>query len=623
MQSFAFVIFGSMLFMNSAFAADSLISSHTTHPVLEALPSASPQASFQIAKTYYLPDYQQQINNVKGDSFTDRGNEDNTNRNDTCSSGGYYSSPLGSGYNCSRVVYAHQACYSCTAKSCPSGYTAGLTKCAAKTGYSASYSSNGISGTQTCGKCDYKELPCASGYSTSYQSVSNCGTTGSAGWTFTSNGYSGTKLCGKCTAKTCLSGYSTTYSDVSKCGSKGSKGWSWKKSSQYAGNSVCGKCAKLSCNSPYASGITSCSPSDGYALKQDSGRYNGDTVCGYCQPNNCSGTKQKDCNTSNGYTFTKTCKSGTTIYGTCTATPCPSGYSTAYQSVANCGSTGNSGWIFSSSGKSGGKICGKCTKRTCSGVTSVASCGTTGASGWTIGSKPSCYAGNTPYYTCSAKACASGTTYANRNCSANQIWTANSYYSGDDKCGTCVTTCQTTSCNQILIRATDDAAIMGLYMPAASTAAFCAGGSYFQSGNAHADINDNCGIKRCFGCDVNATYKTYFENAGSSSSGVEDSFNSCLRGCMWVTPPLAADKYVCYTMCNVAKQRWMLEHAGNNLSPQNQLFFCPYNLQLCCGSMSASTHSLYDRVINNTNFKAFSCNIIKETPSCRPSCSSW
>ena len=209
-----------MLFMNPAFAADSLISSHTTHPVLEALPSASPQASFQIAKTYYLPDYQQQINNVKGDSFTDRGNEDDTNRNDTCSSGGYYSSPLGSGYNCSRVVYAHQACYSCTAKPCPSGYTAGLTKCAAKTGYSASYSSNGLSGTQTCGKCDYKELPCASGYSTSYQSVSNCGTTGSAGWTFTSNGYSGTKLCGKCTAKSCLSGYSTAYSDVSKCGSK-------------------------------------------------------------------------------------------------------------------------------------------------------------------------------------------------------------------------------------------------------------------------------------------------------------------------------------------------------------------------------------------------------------------
>ena len=336
------------------------------------------------AKIYWLPDYLQ--DNM--DRSAGRVTEDTTNRTAGCSKGGYYNSPLGSGYNCSRVVYAHQACYSCTAKPCPSGYTAGLTKCAAKTGYSASYSSNGISGTQTCGKCDYKELSCASGYSTSYQSVSNCGTTGSAGWTFTSNGYSGTKLCGKCTAKTCLSGYLKTYSDVSKCGSKGSKGWSWEKSSQYAGNSVCGKCSKLSCNSPYTSGITSCSPSDGYTLKQDSSRYNGDTVCGYCQVNDCSGkTKQSDCNTSNGYTFTQTCKSGTTIYGTCKpnvcsgtkksdcntangyiftancksagvdygtckAATCPTGYSTSYQSVANCGSTGSSGWTFSSKGKS-------------------------------------------------------------------------------------------------------------------------------------------------------------------------------------------------------------------------------------------------------------------------------
>ena len=344
--------------------------------------------SFQIARTYYLPDYQQQINNVKGDSFTDRGNEDDTNRNDTCSSGGYYSSPLGSGYNCSRVVYAHQACYSCTAKPCPSGYTAGLTKCADKTGYSASYSSNGLSGTQTCGKCDYKELSCASGYSTNYQSVSDCGTTGSAGWTFTSNGYS-----------------------------------------------------------------------------------------------------------------------------------------------------------------------------------------------------------------------------------------------GNDKCGTCVSSCQMTSCNQTLIRANDEGSIMGLYVPAASMVSFCAGGSYFQSGNPHADVNDNCGIKRCYGCDVNATYKTYFENAGSSGSAVETYFNNCLSGCMWVTPPLAADKYVCYTMCNVAKQRWMLEHAGQNLTPQNQIFLCPYNnydmLVPCCDSWEGSRQSLYNRLVGGQQFLAFTCSILKETPSCRPSCSSW
>ena len=366
------------------------------------------------AKIYWLPDYLQ--DNM--DRSAGRVTEDTTNRTAGCSAGGYYNSPLGSGYNCSRVVYAHQACYSCTAKPCPSGYTAGLTKCAAKTGYSASYSSNGISGTQTCGKCDYKELSCASGYSTSYQSVSNCGTTGSAGWTFTSNGYSGTKLCGKCTAKTCLSGYSTTYSDVSKCGSRGSKGWSWEKSSQYAGNSVCGKCTKLSCNSPYASGITSCSPSDGYALKQDSGRYNGDTVCGYCQPNNCSGTKQSDCNTSNGYTFTQTCKSGTTIYGTCKA-------------------------------------------NTCSGVTSVAQCGSSGSSGWNWTAN-GCKSAGTSYGNCSKKSCASGVVKsACDTASGAKIWTAISgVYSGNDQCGTCEDAKK--DCRTIIAELTGDEA--GVYV---------------------------------------------------------------------------------------------------------------------------------------------------------------
>ncbi len=88
MQSFAFVIFGSMLFMNSAFAADNLISSHTTHPVLEALPSASSQASFQIAKTYYLPDYQY---NLSGEgSYGKRVDRGSGNRTVSCASGGYY-----------------------------------------------------------------------------------------------------------------------------------------------------------------------------------------------------------------------------------------------------------------------------------------------------------------------------------------------------------------------------------------------------------------------------------------------------------------------------------------------------------------------------------------------------
>ena len=44
-------------------------------------------------------------------------------------------------------------CYKVTPKTCPSGYTAGLTTCAEKAGYTASYSSNGYAGYSVCGKC--------------------------------------------------------------------------------------------------------------------------------------------------------------------------------------------------------------------------------------------------------------------------------------------------------------------------------------------------------------------------------------------------------------------------------------------------------------------------------------
>ncbi len=61
------------------------------------------------------------------------------------------------------------------------------------------------------------------------------------------------------------------------------------------------------------------------------------------------------------------CEEGYKLSGnTCVAKSCPSGYSTAYQSVANCGTTGSKGWILSANGFSGDKICGKCTAKTCS-----------------------------------------------------------------------------------------------------------------------------------------------------------------------------------------------------------------------------------------------------------------
>ena len=52
------VLLGAILITGSAFGADELITSHTTHPVLQAETTASSQISYDVAKAYFLPDYQ-------------------------------------------------------------------------------------------------------------------------------------------------------------------------------------------------------------------------------------------------------------------------------------------------------------------------------------------------------------------------------------------------------------------------------------------------------------------------------------------------------------------------------------------------------------------------------------
>ena len=341
-----------MLFMNSAFAADNLISSHTTHPVLEALPSASPQASFQIARTYYLPDYQLQLDNIVGDRFPGRVADPENNRTSPCSKGGYYESALGDGYNCSRVVYAHQACYSCTPKPCPSGQITETT-CKAKTNWEFGgwiwTPGSAFSGEEQCGSCQAKT--CSDSFKDSAEKCGN-GTGKANGWTLDMSAgsvcYAGDKTLGTCRPKTCAAELKT---DVEKCGSSGSLGWiigsvpecyagdtayyictakpetncsnkaltvsdcgeaaekGWKISSAptcYVGDAAYYDCQKLSCITPYKPGITSCNPSSGYDLKQDSDRYSGNAVCGYCKEKSCpAGIKQSECTngtfTANGF----------------------------------------------------------------------------------------------------------------------------------------------------------------------------------------------------------------------------------------------------------------------------------------------------------------------------------
>ena len=311
---------------------------------------------------------------------------------------------------------------------------------------------------------------CATGYSTSYQSVTDCGSQGSNGWTYTSSGSSNGLKCGKCspkacstyggvknvtectkyttlkeavdtnavgysgetpcykctytcksslytsksdcendnsgytcssttengvtcwapgTASSCPTGYSTTYPSVTACGAQGANGWSYS-SSGTSGGITCGKCSKLSCSRfdmGELKGVTSVSQCPSHtamkAAATNAVGYTGDDVCYRCSYTCASDAfdNQADC-TSGGYTCSSSTVGSLTCWYQVGTSSCPSGYSTNYQSVTDCGSQGANGWDYSSSGSSSGLKCGKCTAKSCSrfdsgslkGVTSVSQC---------------------------------------------------------------------------------------------------------------------------------------------------------------------------------------------------------------------------------------------------------
>ena len=220
-------------------------------------------------------------------------------------------------------------CYKVTPKTCPSGYTAGLTTCAEKAGYTASYSSNGYAGYSVCGKCKYTIKSCESGYTVGLASCPE-----KQGYTsnYSRNGVSGEQVCGKCdyTAKGCASGYTA---GLTSCSERRGYNASYA-SNGYAGELACGKCSYTAkgCAGGYTAGLTSCSERRGYNASYASNGYSGEKICGKCDY---------------------------------TARTCPDGYSTKYSSVSACGETGREGWNYASNGYSGEAVCGKCTAKTC------------------------------------------------------------------------------------------------------------------------------------------------------------------------------------------------------------------------------------------------------------------
>ncbi len=284
-------------------------------------------------------------------------------------------------------------CYKVTPKTCPSGYTAGLTTCAEKAGYTASYSSNGYAGYSVCGKCKYTIKPCESGYTVGLASCPE-----KQGYTsdYSRNGVSGEQVCGKCdyTAKSCAGGYTA---GLTSCSER--QGYTASLvSNGYAGELACGKCCYTAkgCASGYTAGLTSCSERRGYNASYASNGYSGEKICGKCDY---------------------------------TARTCPYGYSTKYSSVRVCGYPG--GWNYATNGYSGDAVCGKCTEKTCPSGSWVSSgspdCSSYGKDYWWKNTGAS---GNMDCYTCEQKQCPSGSgkyeKYGTAGCGdkSNLGWTA-------------------------------------------------------------------------------------------------------------------------------------------------------------------------------------------------------
>ena len=144
-----------------------------------------------------------------------------------------------------------------------------------------------LGGAVCAGK--YTSCSCPAGYSTEYQSVSDCGngTGGSVGWTYTSSGSVGSVRCGKCTSNPCSDG-SISYQSAANCGVGSSTGWNFSVGS-YSGDSICGVCTERNgCSIGYNKDVTSCTT----PKTLSTGGYYGNQVCGLCS---CPSSYSQSC----------------------------------------------------------------------------------------------------------------------------------------------------------------------------------------------------------------------------------------------------------------------------------------------------------------------------------------
>ena len=361
-----------------------------------------------------------------------------------CENGTTQCEPAGTGFTLTSKengdYNGNTPCLTCT-YACASNYYTSENACTSNGAYQcSSVTGHGL----TCwlrGNVEQCEIG-----STQYQSVADCGTKGSLGWSYTEHGMSGDLKCGECDKLQCNSGFSTSKQDVSDCGSQGANGWTIQiDSTRYNGDEACGKCTAKTCQD----GSTTAGCSDGTYTKVASETEHGaagDSICYLCTyacNESTAFAEQSNCQ-AGGYTCTQVEENGKTCWLRGSASQCPSGYTAGLEDCS--GKAHPEGWNYSSNGTSGGQVCGKCEAKTCTNGastsnTSVSSCGVGGSEGWNFSING--YAGDTACGLCTARTCDTGSTdiTSAADCQTTGIngWTINRVdYAGNTACNECV-----------------------------------------------------------------------------------------------------------------------------------------------------------------------------------------
>ncbi len=357
------------------------------------------------------------------------------------------------GWKCKTGYQKNVAGTGCILSTCPTGYAKTADDCYNKGSAGWSLDLTDKYDSTDCYKCIAKS--CEAGYSTDITSIADCGTTGSAGYTFTKSesGYSGDDACGKCE---CTDPCEDTYTGeipenahavteaCKACDKEKDIVTDWACDDGYVINSAKTGCIPSTCPTGYAKVASECSASGSGAWHLDMNNRYDSTDCYKCEPDACENESSTTITISQcgnkgigdkGWFVSETGYSGEDKCYTCEELACEGDYST---DVTTC----EAGYKLVTNGYSGDDACGKCEEKDCStgyskSITSEADC----SAGYTFEQDPD----NPLCGMCKEASCPTG--YSTDVTSAEDCKTDNEYegwsvetkgMSGTKQCNKCV-----------------------------------------------------------------------------------------------------------------------------------------------------------------------------------------